>query len=78
MESLVITVSNQAELQLLEEIARKMGFAAFTLSAADKRLFARRKLLEVAQNFPRVDISEEEIQQEVEVVRTANYEQNAH
>lgn len=78
MESLVITVSNQAELRLLEEIARKMGFAAFTLSEADKRLFARRKLLEVAQNFPQMDISEEEIQQEVEAVRTANYEQNAH
>ncbi len=73
MESIVITVKDKAELKLLEELAKKMGFAAFELSEQDKRLFARRKLLELTSDFPQIDISEEEIQEEVEAVRTANY-----
>ncbi|MDX1938938.1 MAG: hypothetical protein SFU99_00210 [Saprospiraceae bacterium] len=78
MESIVITVKDKSELQFLEYLAKKMGFAAFELSEQDKRLLARRKLLEIAQDFPSIDISEEEIQQEVEAVRAANYVNKSH
>lgn len=74
MNSIVITVQNPSELKLLEEIAKKMGFAAFELSEKDKRLFARRKIVELMAQFPQLDISEEDILQEVEEVRAARYE----
>lgn len=77
MSSIVITVQTTSELKLLEEMAKKMGFVAFELSEKDKRLFARRKLSEISAKFSQLDISEEEILNEVEEVRTARYAQKA-
>lgn len=77
MSSIVITVQTASELKLLEEMAKKMGFVAFELSEKDKRLFARRKLSEIRAKFSQLDISEEEILNEVEEVRTARYAQKA-
>lgn len=78
MKSIIITVQNASELKLLEELARKMGFAAFELAEKDKRLLARRKFVELSSQFSKIDLTEEEILQEVKEVRAARYGKKKH
>lgn len=69
MQSLVITGNSKSDLEILRAVARKLGLATFELSEQDKRLFARRKMNELAGKTPKVNISEEEILQIVKEVR---------
>lgn len=69
MQSLVITGNSKSDLEILRAVARKLGLATFELSEQDKRLFARRKMNELAGKTPKVNISEEKILQIVKEVR---------
>jgi hypothetical protein len=75
MSSLVITPNTPAELAILQAVARKLGLVSFELSERDKRLFARRKMADLASQVPKVYISEEEILRIVEEVRAEYYAQ---
>lgn len=77
MESMVVAAGSKSALEILQIIARRLGLATFELSERDRRLFARRKMVELAQQFPSVDISEAEILQIVEEVRAEYHAQNA-
>lgn len=76
MESLVVTANSKSELEILQAVARKLGMTTFELSERDKRLYARRKMNELAGKTPKVYISEEEILQLVEEVRAEYHAQN--
>ncbi|GAB4498474.1 MAG: hypothetical protein OHK0019_33860 [Saprospiraceae bacterium] len=73
MESLVVTANTKSELEILQAVARKLGMTTFELSERDKRLFARRKMNELAGKTPKVYLSEEEILQLVEEVRDGTH-----
>ena len=75
MESLVVTANSKSELEILQAVIRKLGLTTFELSERDKRLYARRKMNELAGKTPKVDISEEEILQMVEEARAEYYAQ---
>lgn len=77
MQSLVITANSKSDLEILQTVARKLGLASFELSERDKRLYARRKMVELVGKFPTVDVSEEEIFQIVEEVRAKYYAQKS-
>jgi hypothetical protein len=72
MESLVITANSKSDLEILQTVARRLGMTTFELSEQDKRLYARRKMNELAGKTPKVDVSEEEILQIVEEVRLSD------
>jgi|GEM_PF-6585971 len=69
MESMVVAAGSKSALEILQIIARRLGLATFELSERDQRLFARRKMADLAPQFPLIDISEAEILQIVEEVR---------
>ncbi|MEO6037641.1 MAG: hypothetical protein ABIQ93_04445, partial [Saprospiraceae bacterium] len=61
MESMVVAAGSKSALEILQVIARRLGLTTFELSERDRRLFARRKMGELAREFPVIDISEAEI-----------------
>ena len=58
MESLVITANSKSDLEILQTFARRLGMTTFELSEQNKRLYARRKMNELAGKTPKVDVPE--------------------
>lgn len=74
MGNLVIAAKNKTDLELLEALVKRLGLTFFELTESDMRFLARRKLVETVETFPENDdISEKEINAEVETVRAARY-----
>ncbi|MCE7925552.1 MAG: hypothetical protein DYG98_21070 [Haliscomenobacteraceae bacterium CHB4] len=74
MGNIVVTVKNKADLELLGALAKRLGLQTFELSEQEMRLLARRKMVETVEQFPiSEDISDEEIQAEVDIVRATRH-----
>lgn len=74
MGNLIVTVTNPADLRLLNALLQRLGLESYALSEQEMRLLARRRLAEhMTQIPPGHSISEAEIQAEVEEVRLARH-----
>jgi hypothetical protein len=61
MEAIYIEPKNSKELELLKKIAELIGAKSHILSDKEKKLLAGLKMVEIAENHPKYDISDEEI-----------------
>jgi len=73
MENIVIQVKTKSDRKLIFDIANKMGFDSFVVTDFDKRMLSRKKLIQIASNISKIDLSEEEISKIVESVRSVRY-----
>jgi hypothetical protein len=74
MGNIVVMAANRADLALLLALAKRLGLSSFELTEAEMRWLARRKLVETVDSFPlNPDISEEDINTEVEQVRASRH-----
>lgn len=70
----MVTVKTKSESKLIKEIAKKMGYASFSLSEAQKRMIARLKMSQLSDGQTQVKtLSIDEIQNEVDSVRAQRY-----
>lgn len=76
MTSLVINLERPDDLKLFEELAARLGLISFKLSEADKKLIARRKLVDKMDASSNIEIPEELIDALIEADRTERYAQN--
>ena len=74
MQTVVIQVPSKSDIQLLLELARKMGFKSWSVSDRESRLLARQKLAEMIENVNNAEEPAiEEILSIVEDVRTRRH-----
>ena len=78
MESLVININSDEEKKFITQLLNKLGIDSISLEDYElqKRLGARKKLAELVEDSPKIDISDEEIDAIVEEVRAKRYEEN--
>lgn len=77
MGNLIVTIKNPADFQLLSALLQRLGLESYAVSEPERRWLARRRLVEGVDQIPPGDnISEEEIQAEVEAVRLARHSSN--
>jgi hypothetical protein len=78
MESVVVNVSTKSESKLIKELASKMGYSSFLLSNIERKMIARIKLNSLNEKRTKMpDITMEEIQEEVRIVRDERYAKKA-
>ena len=73
MENIVISIGNKPEADFFVQLARKLGFSPLLVSDDKKRLLARKKLVQLADAIDKVEMSAEEIQKEIDLVRQERY-----
>jgi hypothetical protein len=76
IEQIVAIQDEQVLIRLeafIDSVRKESTLSDIELSEKDKRLSARRKLAELTAKFSKLDISEEEILNEVEEARTARF-----
>jgi hypothetical protein len=73
MENIVIQVKSKSDRKLISDMVKRMGFDSFVVSDFDKRMLARKKLVQIVSAIPQKDISEEEISNIIETVRSERY-----
>lgn len=79
MESVLISVESPNDRELLVALAKKMGFKTQALSVQETRWLARRALLETPlSEATSSNLTDSEIQAEVESVRQERYEKGHH
>ncbi|MGQ0829245.1 MAG: hypothetical protein ACT4ON_12725 [Bacteroidota bacterium] len=69
MENIVISINNKREADFLVQLAKKLGFNPLLVSDDKKRLLAREKIIQLAEAIEKNDISEDEIQREIDKLR---------
>lgn len=74
MQTVVIQVSSKSDIQLLLEIAKKMGFKSWAVSDRENRLLARQKMAEIIEDLnTQEEPTMEEISSIVEEIRSRRY-----
>ncbi len=76
MTSLVINLERPDDLKLFEELAARLGLFSFKLSEADKKLIARRLLVDKMDASANIEVPEELIESLIEADRMERYAQN--
>ena len=69
MENIVIRVDDKKKADFLLQLVKKLGFETLLISDKERRMLARKKLIQIDDNFEKNMVSEDEIQYEVEKVR---------
>jgi DNA-binding transcriptional regulator YhcF (GntR family) len=77
MSRIIVDPKNEDELNSLSEYLEKNGIHFITEDEFEfeKQMEARKKLAELVETFPKIDITDEEIDEIVEKVRAERYEQ---
>ena len=73
MENILIKVKSKADKRLIMNLAQRLGFDSFAVSESEKRMLAKKKFVQLASNMPKIDISDEQINEVVESVRAKRY-----
>jgi hypothetical protein len=73
VENILVQVKTKSDSKLIFDIVRKMGFDSFVVSDFDRRMLARKKLVQIASTIKKMNISDEEISEVVESVRSKRY-----
>ncbi len=77
MSRIIVEPKNEDELKFLSAYLNKNGIHFITEEEFDfeKQMEARRKLVELSETFPKIDITDDEIDAIVEKVRAERYAQ---
>lgn len=80
MSRIIIDPKNEDELKSLSSYLNKNGIHFLTEDEFEfeKQMKARKKLVELVENSPKIDITDEEIDVIVEEVRAKRYAENNH
>ncbi len=73
MENLVISVDSKEDSFLLIQLAKKLGYKIFSISEKEKRVMAKKKLVQIANENNSETISMQEIDDVVSKVRQQRY-----
>ena len=77
MESLIVSVKTEEEKEFITQLLNRLGIDNISLEEYEfqKRLQARKKLAQLIESSPKIDITEDEIDAIVEEVRAKRYAQ---
>ncbi|HET6990160.1 MAG TPA: hypothetical protein VFJ43_02505 [Bacteroidia bacterium] len=73
MENIIISIANKKEADFLVRLAKKLGFNPLLVSDDKKRLLARKKLIQLADEVEKFEVNEAEVQYEIDKVRRKRY-----
>ena len=75
MQTIIVTPKDEEELKFVSELLNKLGVNSLSQEEYEfqKRLEARKKFAELVASSPKIDISDEEIDEIVEEVRAKRY-----
>jgi NADPH:quinone reductase-like Zn-dependent oxidoreductase len=73
MENILISIENKRDADFLIQLAKKLGFNPLVVSDSEKRLLARKKLVQLSEEIEKSIVSEPEIQYEINKVRRKGY-----
>lgn len=71
MENILISTNKSSDADFLINLIRKLGFNALLVSDDKKRLLARKKLIQLSETVKKSDVSGEEIQKEIDRIRSS-------
>ena len=77
MSSYVINLERREDIQLFESLAKRLGLIFFKLSDDEKRMVARRELVDKMSDVdPDTEVPEDLIFETVEEIRSKRYAEN--
>jgi hypothetical protein len=73
MKSSYININNKQEADFLTQLLKRPGLDLLPIFDDDKRLIARKKLIQISNRIKKSDVSEKDIQYEIDKVRRKRY-----